>query len=322
MAITLFMATQAMAQNIADFENLTLPSSNYWKGVAAVPTVSTFTSSIFNFTNAYDTAYGGSWSGFGYSALSDSMNVSYATNEMAAFPAIGASNSTNYGVAYESYNPTFNKITFSPAAIVGTVQLCNTTIAYRSMQNGDGYAKKFGGLSGNDSDYFKITFTGWKSGVYTNELDFYLADFRDSNNVNDYIIKDWTYFNLFGLGIIDSLTFKMYSSDTNSFGIKTPAYFCLDNLISGVESSDDFQQLLDVKTYPNPFSQYIQCQNNTSNEVNIAISDIQGRICLQEKIIANQSTSLTTYNLQQGIYFLKMSDGKHTFTKKIIKSLD
>nr|MBP6625413.1 T9SS type A sorting domain-containing protein [Chitinophagaceae bacterium] len=144
----------------------------------------------------------------------------------------------------------------------------------------------------------------------------------DSNNVNDYIIKDWTYFSLFGLGIIDSVTFKMYSSDTNSFGIKTPAYFCLDNLISGVESSDDFQQLLDVKTYPNPFSQYIQCQNNTSNEVSIAISDIQGRICLQEKINPNQSASLTTYNLQQGIYFLKMSDGKHTFTKKIIKSLD
>lgn len=322
MAITLFMATQAMAQNIANFENLTLPSSNYWKGVAAVPTVSTFTSSIFNFTNAYDTAYGGSWSGFGYSALSDSMNVSYATNEMAAFPAIGASNSTNYGVAYESYNPTFNKITFSPAAIVGTVQLCNTTIAYRSMQNGDGYAKKFGGLSGNDPDYFKIKFTGWKNGVYTNELDFYLADFRDSNNVNDYIIKDWTYFSLFGLGIIDSVTFKMYSSDTNSFGIKTPAYFCLDNLISGVESTNNFTQGLDISCYPNPFKEYMQCKNNTNNPIMIDIYDLQGRMVMHQQIKSLQSSQLNTTALNQGVYMLKVNDGTYTFTQKIIKSLD
>ncbi len=321
-AMTLFLATQAMAQNVASFENLTLPSSNYWKGVAAVPTVSTFTSSGFNFTNAYDTAYGGSWSGFGYSALSDSISISYTTNELAAFPAKGASNSMIYGVAYESYNPSFNSITFTPASTLSTVQLCNTTIAYRSMQNGDGFAKKFGGLTGNDPDYFKIKFTGWKSGVYTNEVDFYLADFRDSNNANDYIIKDWTNADLSSLGIIDSVTFKMYSTDTNSFGIKTPTYFCLDNLTSGPSSTINLLKNIDINLYPNPFNEFIQCQNNTDDEITLVVIDLQGRICREEKVMANQSAKFNTDNLLKGFYIIKISDGSHTFTQKIIKSLD
>ena len=52
----------------------------------------------------------------------------------------------------------------------------NTTFAFLSMQNGDEFAKQFGGDDGNDPDFFKVTFRGFDEentqGNITGEVDF------------------------------------------------------------------------------------------------------------------------------------------------------
>ncbi|MFN5884360.1 MAG: DUF4465 domain-containing protein, partial [Bacteroidota bacterium] len=107
------------------------------------------------------------------------------------------------------------------------------------MKNGDAFAKKFGGQTGNDPDYFALVFKAWKNGTLKNDsIVFYLADFRFANNALDYIIKNWTYVDLRALGKIDSLRMQLISSDTGFFGMNTPSFFCVDDIITTLDTAD------------------------------------------------------------------------------------
>jgi hypothetical protein len=109
----------------------------------------------------------------------------------------------------------------------------NSTYAYLSMKNGDQFAKKFGGPTGTDPDWFRLTVKAWYNGALSIDfVDVYLADFRSADSTQDYILKTWKYVSLKKLGNVDSLTFALNSSDVGSFGMNTPAYFCLDDLIT------------------------------------------------------------------------------------------
>ena len=61
-------------------------------------------------------------------------------------------------------------------------------------------------------------------------MDFYLADFRFADNSLDYIVRDWRFVDLSGLGVVSRLEFDLASSDSGAFGINTPAYFAMDSL--------------------------------------------------------------------------------------------
>lgn len=317
--LSLFFANCLHAQIIANFESQPLPSTNYWKGIAPVPTESGFSDNFIFFPNTYDTAYGGYWSGWGYSALSDSNSISYVTNELAAFPAKGANNSSIYAVAYESYNPTFNCIKLTTPQFVNSARIANTTIAYRSMQNGDGFAKIFGGATGNDPDFFKVTFTGWLQNTTTGSIDFYLADFRDTVNSNDYILKDWGTVDLMPLGLVDSITFHLSSSDTNSLGMKTPAYFCLDNLSMLPASNSAITRTDFVTIYPNPFQQEFNLSNSSTEEVKFQLMDIMGRVLLKGELHAHEKINIQTLQMGQGTYFLRANINETVHTQTLLK---
>jgi len=102
------------------------------------------------------------------------------------------------------------------------------------MKYGDGFGKKFGGVTGMDSDWFRLTITGWYQGnPIADSVNFYLADFRSPDTTQHYILKSWAFVDLLPLGNVDSLTFILNSSDTaGGFGMNTPAYFALDNFMT------------------------------------------------------------------------------------------
>ncbi len=62
-------------------------------------------------------------------------------------------------------------------------------------------------------------------------VDFYLADYRFSNNLQDYIIGDWQTVNLSSLSGASKLQFSFDSSDVGLDGINTPTYVAVDNLV-------------------------------------------------------------------------------------------
>ena len=84
-----------------------------------------------------------------------------------------------------------------------SAQVTNTTYAWDSMLNGDGFAKQFGGASGDDPDFLQLVITGYDAlGVATGSVDFLLADYRFADNAQDYILTDWTPVDLSSLGAV------------------------------------------------------------------------------------------------------------------------
>ena len=116
------------------------------------------------------------------------------------------------------------------ATTVSGAYFTNTTYAALAMLNGDSFSKKFGGASGNDAVFSKLTITGYNRAASTGSVDFFLADYRFANNAQDYIVKDWTFVDLSRLGAVTELGFTLSSSDNGQFGMNTPAYLAMDTL--------------------------------------------------------------------------------------------
>jgi len=187
------------------------------------------------FNNNYNASFD-SWTGFAYSKATDVTTPGFS-NQYSAFTGSGAGGSTSYGLGYAFGIPTIDFSTALDFSGGLGLQITNTTYAALSMMNGDSFAKKFGGVSGDDADFFRLSIEGFNSGDSTGSVDFYLADYRFSDNSLDYIISEWTFLDLSNLGSVDQLQFSLASSDVGSFGINTPTYFAIDNLAAVPEAS-------------------------------------------------------------------------------------
>jgi uncharacterized protein YuzE len=236
--VLLAMAPSAFAA-MATFEEATLAPNSYWGGAGSGETG--FTSGDTHFPHN-DATY--AWDGFVYSNMTDTTTAGH-TNQFSAITGGGADGSANYGIGYiptdyasGTYDPIPQQVSFGAETgedyntTISGAYFTNTTFAYLSMRDGDSFAKQFGGESGNDEDYFKLTITGiTDTGEYTaNSVEFYLADFRFADNEQDYIVDEWTWVDLSSLGNVIGLEFEIESSDVGAYGINTPGYFAMDNL--------------------------------------------------------------------------------------------
>lgn len=308
-----------------NFENLTAKldsiGKDYFKGVPGVAGLTPFSTFGANFVNRNDTsAWGDLWSGWAISRLKDSVSIAYDTNDCAAIPAEGHSGSSVYATAFLSPNPDENKIRFQNVQLgVMGFFITNSTIAYRSMQNGDGFAKKFGGASGNDPDYFRIIIKGWTNGALTlDSLVYYLADFRDTNNANDYIVNDWRYVNL-GMQVNDSISYRLESSDTSAWGINTPAYFCIDDIIYLPESVSEISENSDIQLYPNPVLDELLLKNKSDNKMTFTLLDQNGNLIKHLSLDANQQQRIDAKNWSSGMYLVRVKSSTGTYYYKIAK---
>jgi len=303
------------------FETLPLDSTHYWKGNAGVAATTPFSSGVASFTNRNDTSsFGDYWGGWGYSSKQDTISIDYTTNDLSAITGIGHNNSNVYGVAYMSFNPEYNHIRFGQNCAVAGFYITNTTIAYRSMQNGDFAAKKFGGVTGNDPDFFRIDVTGWIGGnPIADTVQFYLADFRDTNNANDYIVNDWRWVNTISLGVVDSLTYNLVSSDNGSFGMNTPAYFCIDDLEAGPVGTQNIVRNNDMSIYPIPANDFITLENKTAKILKAAIMNVNGQLLISTSVANYERKQMNLQHLAKGTYFVQIIDGETISYKKFTK---
>lgn len=146
--------------------------------------------------------------------------------------------------------------TMSQPRVIEYILVSNTTWAYNAMTYGDtfgtaeepkanpyvpsapkgvwqsyvpGGVKKFG-----QGDWFTLTAKGFNQGRETGSLTFDLSCKKGHNTTNpdwDYIVNNWTRFDLAGLGAVDKVVFYLDSSDKDEHGnMRTPAWFCLDGL--------------------------------------------------------------------------------------------
>jgi len=235
--LALVALLSATAQHRSTFDDLSLPANSVWTGVDQS---GGFLDGDAYFRNFYDTAYGGFWSsGFAYSNVAVNIDTittaasdySYQYNSAAGK---GASGSNTFGMCYTGSAATIRLQGFASGHEVYGMYVTNSAYSYLSMKYGDAFGKKFGGSTGTDPDWFRLTIRGWYQGVpTTNSVEVYLADFRSADTTQHYILKTWKFIDLLTLGNVDSLTFRLNSSDTaGGYGMNTPAYFNLDNLLT------------------------------------------------------------------------------------------
>jgi hypothetical protein len=212
--------------------------------------------------------------------------------------------------------------------------VCNSTWAYHSMETGDFVAKKFGGPTGNDPDWFKLQVKRYYKDTLRNDtVDVYLADFRFSNNAQDYILKTWTWIDLRKLGVTDtigftdSLAFYLSSSDNGSFGMNTPAFFCIDNLTTNAPTTNGIQNFIsdsELNLFPNPANNFFEVayQTESPSFVNLKMTDVTGRELLFQNFRSFNGLNkfkVDTEDLPVGIYYVTLNVEGRICSKKLIK---
>lgn len=225
--------TDCVSARVTDLEDLPLDAESFWNGQAGAGGLSSFSTGDATFSNFYDHEYD-YWEGFAYSNTTDITTPGF-DNQYSAITGAGAAGSSNYAVGYYAtfYGnppPTIRLTDTTAGYVLDGVSITNTTFAYLAMRDGDDVSKKFGGASGADQDWFLLSIYGITAQKQrVGPVEVYLADFRGPS-AEDYILAEWTWVDLSGLGAVVGLQFELSSSDTGDYGMNTPAYFALDNL--------------------------------------------------------------------------------------------
>jgi len=308
LTLSLIASNALNAQTLtASFESFTLQASSAYSPAASVP----FYEAGIKFNHNYS---GGYWlGGFAYSNIKDSSTAGY-TNLYGVKPLNGYNNSSIHCIGQDGAVLSFSQ---SPAIPKG-FYVTNTTYAYKSMKLGDSFAKKFGGSTGNDPDFFKIVVKSYKSGTFQDSVSVFLANFTFTNNSQDFIVDTWQYVDLSALGQCDSLKFVMRSSDMSSGFINTPLFFALDNFSYEKAVSTDIEDVSGhspITLYPNPATSLIKL-NNVAINSSYSILDINGRI-VQEGQLEQGQVNLNAMN--PGLYFLKVYQLSNVQTLRFVK---
>jgi len=305
--------------SVATFDDLHLPADAYFTPQTG-DTAFVDGNALFS---TEKTAYG--INAFNYSNQRNDSTAGY-TNSFSAITAGGIaapdSGGTNYAVAYVTSFGRASTISFNDTLshFVNGFYVTNATYAYLSMRDGDAYAKKFGGTTSNDADWFKLQIWGVKAdGSKTDTIDFYLADFRFADNTKDYIVNDWRWVDLSSLDSVKSIHFALASSDNGQWGMNTPSYFCLDNFTSSSLKNSTSNNIAinknEVKVYPNPSSSSINVDCTEGSA--ISIHDVMGRVMYSTKA-ENSSVKIDLENISAGYYVVKIANELAIKTIKIV----
>lgn len=191
----------------------------------------------YNTTATYKSFYGG---GIGISQWNDMTKGDY-TNQCSVYYKDattgkgGAGGSATFAVAY-GYNDgsaysadTRASLYFAEAekeAIIGSLDICNTTYGYLCMRDGNTFASK---LTYDNKGYFRVTFTGVNAaGAETGKVEYYLADFRTASAPG--LAEGWHKIDLSALGSVHKVIINFEGSDVGEYGLNTPAYCAIDNI--------------------------------------------------------------------------------------------
>jgi S-ribosylhomocysteine lyase LuxS involved in autoinducer biosynthesis len=212
----------------------------------------------------------------------------------------------------KSLKVTFKDTTYMPLG----VYIANSPYAYHEN---NGNVTGYGRALNQEGDFFKLTFHGLDAD--NNEtgttVEHFLAKFEDG------VLKQsnkWEWVDLSALGKISSFYCTLSSSDNDTYGMKTAAYFCMDKLQVAKPKSVRNEQAIaasQVKVYPTATSDllYISAANGVAPAGSKAmIYDIQGRK-LQEVSLSSSTTKIDISNYNTGMYLIKVGNK----TVKVIK---
>lgn len=313
---TLTLSLALSAQTTVTFETFDLPAESYLDGS---DDSGGFNAGNIFLPNTYNPEFA-SWSGWAISNTTDTLTPGFM-NQYSSITGAGYDGSDTYAVTYAA-SPI--NLVLTGTAAGGTVAgfyATNNTYAYLSMLNGDGFAKKFGGETGDDPDFLLLTIKKYLNGALSSDsVDFYLADFRFEDNNEDYIVKDWTYIDLTDLGDADSLQFLITGTDIGQYGLNTPAYLCLDNLTTLDRTTPVRDHLRDVQVsvFPNPTSDRITVQWPEATSGAIVVYNALGK-AVRQTALQYGDNLMSLHGLPGGHYTIVIRTERGWTSKPLIK---
>lgn len=327
--LALFLGLGAFLNSNAQtltFDNLTLAADTFYEDHSGAD----WQSGVATFRYNWNTSWTYWSEGSAYTNVKDSVDGTY-TNLYGAITA-NAFSGNNYVTVKDQAIVTFSNTSIAVQGFYVT----NTTYAWKSIKNGDSFARKFGDTTGTGSgttipqghypDWFKLSVVAYQDGIKkTDSVHFYLADYRAAGTANDYAIKNWQYVDCSTLGEVDSIKFVLQSSDTGAWGMNTPGFFAIDNLaLTSTASVEELESISNFNLYPNPTNGNVNIsyESHTNNELAITLFDINGREIsksIQRNTVGSNQLKLFTENLENGVYFIELSNGNSNKKIKFIK---
>jgi len=308
------------AQSTFDFESYTLTSESYDNGGpthGGADFVFTETESI-RLNNYYDTSWGGFWGGYAISNTTD-ISTQSVTNQYSSVTGSGADGSTNYAI----YTSSGAMLAESANTIITEFKFTNTAWTKLVMENGNQFSKVFGSPNGadgqpdgtNGEDYFVLWIMASNDQGDLDSVDFYLADYRFSDNSQDYIVDSWQTLDLtaeFSFPVTE-VNFKFISSD-QSFGFNnTPEYIAIDDIKTVGTASLTTNELLAVEVYPNPVTDLV---NVSAPKGNLVVSDLQGNVV--HTSVHTGETTIDVSNFVSGVYVIRWNNSSDSYTNRIV----
>ena len=283
---------------VADFEDVALGVSGYWQGMEGN---NEFFSGGWTFTNQYSSYF---WGGFTVTNHTD-LTQTGLDAQYTAIAGVGHDGSAQYAVSYTMGATAEVSASDASVQTVSGCYVTNNLWTYQSITEGDYSATPFGGTSGNDPDWFKLTATGKNSdGQTVGTLDFYLADYRFADHEEDYVLNTWEWFDLSPLGPVASISFSLSSSKNDSFGMLTPAYFCMEDF-NGVGPDTPPPTYLEENAldFDKPFE--------------YAIHNLLGQLVFAGKSQGGP-TQIDLSSCPKGVYLISIHQEGISFVKKIV----
>jgi len=317
-SISLLMASLTIqAQQTIGFEGIILDAESYYNGASGTGGFIETGVVFENEYNEYPTFT--TWNGFSVSNITDNTTAGLS-NQYSAITGEGSDNSSNYGVYYSSGQVLFTGV----GVFLNSVQVTNTTYSALSMRDGDDFAKQFGSVNDasgspdgtNGEDFFRLyIFALDANSEKIDSVEVYLADYRFTDNSEDFILDTWKTVDLSVITEpVFGLSFSLESSDNASWGMNTPNYFALDNLVIDKSVGIEEKVLEKVSVYPNPMQNQLTIKGDAGL---IELFDATGNLIQSQN--HNFISVLDVENLALGYYILKLSNEHGSYSTKLIK---
>ncbi len=163
-------------------------------------------------TNSYgDLQYWG-----GGIAISNYIDANLANGDYEHQLAVPVSNGTdNFAVVFCTAS-----LTLDEAKVIKSMDIVPTTYTFNVMKNGNSMAHALT----DAGSFLTVVATGYNGNEEPQVLKFDLA--RDG-----VFVEDWTTVDFSALGAVTKIEFTMEGSDTGDWGLNTPQYFAIDNVV-------------------------------------------------------------------------------------------
>ena len=265
----------------------------------------------------WDTSYGGYWAaGWAVSRKLDGSGGAsdFAKHLYCAKPGQGSEKnmSGKYdGKAYAiGMNGSFLVSEAGPSSGILGFKIANTTFAYNSMKSGDAFAKKFGGASGKDADSFVLKISAFHRGQFLFSKRVILADFRFADNAKDYILDSWAIVDLSmpqnEVGPRDSFVFELMSSDSGQFGMNTPGFFAIDEVIAARWLGVNAVNRITAKVYPNPADDLVTIETKGAM-LDLQVHNSVGDMVYETKNCVGMVHQINSKTWPAGVYSISAS---------------